>query len=227
MAVTEVRTVKSFCRICTAICGILVDVADEQIVRVRADRDHPLSHGYTCPKGRALAKLHHHPDRFERPMMRINGEWQSTSWEACLDDIGVRLRAVINESGPEAIGVYFGSGLGMDASGYRMMEALFRAIETPAKFSPLTIDGTAKTLVSHLVGGFPGFTSHIDYENARLVMYIGVNPVVSHGHNIALTDPVSAIRSVRAHAEVWVLDPRVTETARLATHHVAPRPGTD
>ena len=72
-----------------------------------------------------------------------------------------------------------------------------RAIGTPAKFSPLTIDGTAKTLVSHLVGGFPGFTTHIDYERARLVLYIGVNPVVSHGHNIALSDPVTAIRAVR------------------------------
>ncbi len=123
--------------------------------------------------------------------------------------------------------MYFGSGLGMDAAGYRMMEALFRAIGTPAKFSPLTIDGTAKTLVSHLVGGFPGFTSHIDYERARLVMYIGVNPVVSHGHNIALSDPVTAIRAVREHADVWVLDPRSTETARLATRHLAPRPGTD
>ena len=28
-AATEVRTVKSFCRICTAICGILVDVAGD------------------------------------------------------------------------------------------------------------------------------------------------------------------------------------------------------
>jgi len=81
--------------------------------------------------------------------------------------------------------------------------------------------------VSHLVGGFPGFTTHVDYERARLVLYIGVNPVVSHGHNIALPDPVSAIRALREHAGVWVLDPRRTETARLATSHLAPRPGTD
>ena len=60
--------------------------------------------------------------------------------------------------------MFFGSGIGMDAAGYRMQEALFRAIGTPAKFSPLTIDGTAKTLVAHLVGGFPGFTSHVDYD---------------------------------------------------------------
>ncbi len=231
MAVTtteaETRTVRSFCRICTAICGILVEVDGEQVVRVRGDAEHPLSHGYTCAKGRALPGVHHHPDRIERPLLRVGEELQPVSWEECLDDLGDRLRAIIDEHGPESVGVYFGSGLGMDAAGYRMMEALFAAIGTPAKFSPLTIDGTAKTLVSHLVGGFPGFTSHIDYDRATLVLYIGVNPVVSHGHNIALPDPVVAIREVRAHAEVWVLDPRRTETARLASRHLAPRPGTD
>jgi anaerobic selenocysteine-containing dehydrogenase len=219
--------VRSFCRICTAICGILVEVDGDNVLRVRGDRDHPLSHGYTCPKGRALPQLHHHPDRIERPMMRKDGVLQPASWEECLDDLGERLKAIIDQDGPQAVAVYFGSGLGMDAAGYRMMQALHRAIGTPAKFSPLTIDGTAKSLVSHLVGGFTGFTTHIDYERAKLVMYVGVNPVVSHGHNIALSDPVSAIRNIRKHAEVWVLDPRLTETARLATRHLAPRPGTD
>jgi len=227
MAEADVRTVHSFCRICTAVCGILVDVEGDTVVRVRGDKDHPMSHGYTCPKGRALPAIHHHPDRIERPMMRVDGELRPTTWEACLDDLGERVRAIIDRHGPESVGVYFGSGLGMDAAGYKMVEALHGAIGTPAKFSPLTIDGTAKTLVSHLVGGFPGFTSHIDYERANMVLYIGVNPVVSHGHNIALSDPVSAIRAVRSHAEVWVLDPRATETARLANRHLAPRPGTD
>ena len=225
--VTEVRSVRSFCRICTAICGIVVDVAGDRVVRVRGDKEHPLSHGYTCPKGRALPEMHHHPDRIERPMRRVDGQLRAATWEVCLDDLGDRLGTIVDRHGPEAIGVYFGSGLGMDAAGYRMMEALFSAIGSPAKFSPLTIDGTAKALVSHLVGGFPGFTTHVDYERAHLVLYIGVNPVVSHGHNIALSDPVSAIRAARAHAEVWVIDPRLTETARLATTHLAPRPGTD
>jgi len=227
MSEPEAKSIRSFCRICTAICGVVVDVVGDEVVRVRGDKDHPLSKGYTCPKGRALPQIHHHPDRIERPMMRVDGQLQPTTWGDCLDDIGDRLRTIIDRYGPEAIGVYFGSGLGMDGAGYRMVEALFNAIGTPAKFSPLTIDGTAKTLVSHLVGGFPGFTSHIDYDRAKFVMYVGVNPVVSHGHNIALSDPVTSIRTVRTHAEVWVLDPRLTETARLATAHLAPRPGTD
>lgn len=228
-ATTQVHTVRSFCRICTAICGLLVDVdqASGEVLKVRGDPEHPMSHGYTCGKGRGLPQMHHHPDRLEVPLLQVDGVLRPTSWDVALDDLGTRLRTIIDEHGPSAIGVYFGSGLGMDAAGYRMMEALFGAIGTPAKFSPLTIDGTAKTLVSHLVGGFPGFTSHIDYERAKLVMYVGVNPVVSHGHNIALPDPVSAIRELCMRADVWVIDPRTTETARLATHHLAPRPGTD
>ena len=58
MADTGVRTVRSFCRVCQSVCGILVDVHDdpagERVLRVRGDRDHPVSAGYTCPKGRAL-----------------------------------------------------------------------------------------------------------------------------------------------------------------------------
>lgn len=223
----EVRTVRSFCRVCTAVCGILVDVSGDEVVRVRGDKDHPFSHGYTCPKGRALPQMHHHPERLERPLIRIGDRLQPTSWDACLDDLGSRLRAIIDDHGPQAVGVFFGSGVGMDAAGYRMSEAIYAAIGTPARFSPLTIDGTAKVLVTDLVGGSPGLNPHVDYEHAKLVVYVGVNPVVSHGHTSALPDPVSAIRDLRTRADVWVVDPRRTETARLATQHLAPRPGTD
>jgi len=41
----------------------------------------------------------------------------------------------------------------MDSAGYRMAEALHKAIGTPARFSPLTIDGTAKTATAALVAG--------------------------------------------------------------------------
>src|SRR5262245_42484408 len=127
------RTVRSFCRICTTLCGILVDVSGEEVRRVRGDRDHPFSHGYTCPKGRSLPRMHHHPDRLERPLIRVGDRLAATSWERCLDDLAERLRAVIDRHGPRAIGVFFGSGIGMDASGYRMAEALYAAIGRPPR----------------------------------------------------------------------------------------------
>jgi len=224
---TGTRTVRSFCRICTAVCGIVVDVVDDEVVRVRGDPEHPFSRGYTCPKGRALPGMHHHPDRIERPHIRVGGRLQPTTWEECLDDLGAKLREIIDESGPAAVAIFFGSGVGMDAAGYRMAEALHAAIGTPVRLSPLTIDGTAKVLVAHQMGGFPGLNPHVDRERARLVLYVGVNPVVSHGHTSAQPDPVTALRELRAHADVWVIDPRRNETAQLAGHHLAPRPGTD
>ena len=39
--------------------------------------------------------------------------------------------------------------------------------------------------------------------------------------------PAARSAYLAKHAEVWVVDPRYTETARLASHHLAPRPGTD
>jgi anaerobic selenocysteine-containing dehydrogenase len=225
----ELRTVRSFCRVCTSVCGILVDVEGDRVVRVRGDEAHPLSHGYTCAKGRALPQLHHHPDRIEGPMLRdaAGSALQPASWEQCLDDAGTKIKAIIDEHGPSAVGVFFGSGVGMDAAGYRMAQALHAAIGTPAKFSPLTIDGTAKVLVSDLVGGSAALSPRPDFERARLVIYVGSNPIVSHGHTVAMPDPVSALRALKAHAEVWVVDPRRSETARLADGHLAPRPGSD
>ena len=227
MAECEVRTERSYCRICTAMCGIVVEVEGERVVRVRGDSAHPVTHGYMCPKGRALPKMHHHPRRLERPLVRTGGSFQPVSWENCLGDLSTRLRAIIAEHGPAAVGIFFGSGVGMDAAGYRMAQALQAAIGTPARFSPLTIDGTAKTLVASVVGGFPGFSPRPDYDNVNLVIYIGINPMVSHGHTIAMPNPAVTIRTTARRGEVWVIDPLDTETSGFASRHLAPRPGTD
>jgi anaerobic selenocysteine-containing dehydrogenase len=209
------------------VCGILVDIDGDRVVAVHGDGGHPFSHGYTCSKGRALPQLHHHPDRLERPQMRMDGTLQNTTWEACLDDLGTKLRDTINTHGPESVGINFGTGVGMDAVGYRIAQSLHAAIGTPAKFSPLTIDGTAKVLMAELMGGSSALTGRPDYDNATFAMFIGSNPVVSHGHTVGLPNPRGAIRHLAKHAEVWVVDPRYTETARLASHHLTPRPGTD
>jgi anaerobic selenocysteine-containing dehydrogenase len=218
------QTVRSFCRVCTSVCGILVDVEGDEVIRVRGDQDHPFSHGYTCAKGRALPLLHHHPDRLERPRMRVDGRLRDTTWDACLDDLGTRLKDIIDRHGPDSVGFYFST---MESAGFRMAEALHAAIGTRAKFSPLTIDGTAKPLISDLVGGFMGLSGRTDLDNADFLMLVGVNPVVSHGHAISMPNPTGTVRDIARRGQVWVIDPRHTETARLATGHLAPRPSTD
>ena len=233
MAEPSKRTVRSFCRVCTSVCGILVDVetgADgvDVVTHVRGDREHPRTQGYTCPKGRALPQMHHHPDRLEGPAMRSDaGPLAPTTWEACLDDIAGKLRTIIDEHGPDSVGIFFGSGVGQDAAGYRMAQGLQMAIGTAAKFSPLTIDGSAKVLIADLMGGSAALSGRPDYDHADMVILIGTNPVVSHGHTVAMANPKGYLKGFVGRAELWVIDPRQTETARMAHGHLAARPDTD
>jgi anaerobic selenocysteine-containing dehydrogenase len=227
MAGAQVRTERSVCRVCASLCGILVDMEGERVVKVRGDRDHPLSHGYTCPKGRALPQMHHHPQRIERPLVRVDGELKPTTWEHALDDLAAKLRTVIDRHGPSSVGVYYGSGLGMDGAGFRMGQALVNAIGTRALFSPLTIDHAAKVLSQTLMMGTPLLYPRLDYDHVDLLVYVGSNPMISHGHPVAIPNPARMIRAVAARGELWVLDPHRTETAGFATRHMAPRPGSD
>jgi anaerobic selenocysteine-containing dehydrogenase len=226
--VTNPATVskRSYCRICTNQCGVIIDVEENQVVKIRGDANH-LSQGYMCPKGRALGRSHHHPDAITQPLMRKDGELVPVSWDECLDDLAARLRKVVAAHGPNSVGIYFGSGLGMDAAGFRMADTFYKSLGAPPKFSPLTIDGTAKVLVSCLVGGFPGLSPKTDNENVEMLLYVGVNPMVSHGHNTGLFNPAASIRAAAKRGEVWTIDPLFTETAKFSTRHIAPYPGKD
>lgn len=67
-----------------------------------------------------------------------------------------------------------------------------------------------------------------DLEHADLLLAIGVNTVVSHGHGVMVPNPLRQLRAVRARGgRVVVIDPRRSESARDADLHLAPRPGGD
>lgn len=218
---------RSICRICTNQCGVILDVEGDQIIKVKGDPSHPLSKGYTCPKGRALGAAHQHPGAIKQPLLRRGGSLVPVDWNECLDDLASRLRQVIDTHGPNAVGFYFGSGLGMDASGYRMGDTFYKSLGAPPRFSPLTIDGTAKVLASSLIGGFPGLNPKTDNDNVDMLLYVGVNPMVSHGHNTGMFNPAVHIRAAAKRGAVWTIDPLFTETARYSTRHIAPYPGKD
>ena len=227
MSSQPVVSKRSYCKICTNQCGVVIDVAGDEIVKVKGDFKHPLSKGYTCPKGRALGQSHRNPGAITRPLIRKNGQLVPSTWSECLDDLAARLRKVVDTYGPNAVGIYFGSGLGMDASGYRMADTFYKSLGNPPKFSPLTIDGTAKVLASCMVGGFPGLSPKTDNDNVDMLLYVGVNPMVSHGHNTGMFNPGAPIRAAAKRGEVWTIDPLLTETAKYSTRHIAPHPGKD
>ncbi|HEY3239353.1 MAG TPA: hypothetical protein VGL92_07315, partial [Acidimicrobiia bacterium] len=45
MPADAVRRVHTFCRVCNAMCGIVVEVEGDTVLRVTGDPDHPVSAG--------------------------------------------------------------------------------------------------------------------------------------------------------------------------------------
>ena len=218
---------RSFCRLCTALCGVVVTTVGDEVVRVTGDREHPLSAGYSCPKGRSLGALHHGADRLDRPAQRVGGELVPSTWSEVLDDIGARLADIVASDGPDSVGAFFGSGAAFDGSS-KVARKLLHGLGSTSVYSAATVDAPCRPYVAELVTGNPGLYGRaVDFDAATLVLLVGLNPLVSHGHNSAFPNPRARLRAVLDRGELWVADPRRTETAAMATRHLAPRPGTD
>ncbi|GAA1844400.1 molybdopterin-dependent oxidoreductase [Pseudonocardia ailaonensis] len=224
MGTAEVRT---FCRLCTAGCGVLVSVEADTVMKVRGDKAHPISQGYTCVKGRSLGVAHHDPTRLNEPMIRRNGRLVEVGWTEWLDDLSGRLSSIIAGYGPSAVGGFYSGGSYFDASGHRIGQAFLSALGTNSVYSSYTLDSPNKPLVADLVGGSVRLFPVPDLEGTEFMLIVATNPVISHGHGIGMSNPLGRLRQIRSRGQVWVLDPRRTETARAATRHLSARPGTD
>ena len=214
----------SFCRICAAACGIVVTTRGDRVLEVRGDPDHPISRGYTCPKGRAIPSFHHRPDRLDAPRLR----GADATWADTLDDLAAALVGVRDAHGPDAVGGYLATGLAYDLNGWMTAERFLGLVRTKQRYTPATIDNAAILRAAELVTGQMQLSTVWDPDDSRLLVVFGSNPVVSHGYGTALSDPITRIRDFRrAGGALWVCDPIRTETAALADGHLAIRPGTD
>jgi anaerobic selenocysteine-containing dehydrogenase len=225
MAVPELTTKRFVCRSCVASCGLLAHIEDGRVLTVSGDPTDPVSAGYTCAKGRSIPENHYSPQRLSQPIMR----GQPTDWTTCLNDIATTIRQIIAEGGPNRVAHYCGMGLFVDSLGWWTLERLFAELGSQQRYTTYTVDMATVLRACELVIGFP-LLPHWTPEDpgTTLTVLIGTNPRVSHGHSVMLSNPTQRLRSFRRRGgELWVIDPRLTETARLADRHIAPRPDTD
>lgn len=215
------------CTLCEAHCGILVTVEDSRVTRIEGNPDDVLSKGYICPKATAMGGLHHDPDRLRTPMRRVGDTFQPVGWDEAFREIGERLRAVRSAHGPSAIGMYIGNPAAHSSS--VMYGALLRAVLlTRNFFSASSIDQFPQEFVAWRMFGSNVLMPITDIDRTDRLVVLGANPAVSNGSITTMPGAKSRIKDVRARGgTVVVIDPRRTETARLADEHVAVRPGGD
>ena len=97
------------CNLCEAICGLELTLTDGAVTGIRGNPADPLSRGYICPKGVALADVYDDPDRLRRPLVRRGDDWSEVGWDEALDLVADRLADTIGTHGPDAVGVYLGN----------------------------------------------------------------------------------------------------------------------
>src|SRR5690606_34159024 len=203
-------------------CNLDVKVTDNDIKSILAPYDAEVNGGHTCLKGRYAFKFYNHPDRLRYPLIKKNGEFVEASWEEAYDLIYEKLSGIKAQYGPDAI-AGISSARCTNEENYLMQKFIRTIIGTN------NIDCCARVCHSPTAVGMQrtfgtgAATNSIeDLKYADCIMVIGANP--TDGHRVtgaklkqfAMTEKVSI-----------VIDPRRTELARYATHHLQLKPGTN
>lgn len=221
------------CHLCEAICGLVIETEGDRVVSIRGDDDDPLSRGHICPKAVALRDIHEDPDRLRRPLKRVVDDegktaWQEISWEEALDATARRLVEISARHGVNAIGIYMGNPT---VHNYGMMThqgSLFRHFRTDNRFSATSVDQLPHHLASLWLFGHKLLFPIPDIDRTDYFLMLGANPLASNGSLWTVPDVKKRIKALTARGgKLVVIDPRRTETARLASEHHFISPGTD
>lgn len=225
-----VRQARSFCRICPGGCGVIVDIDDQRqlVLSVRPDRDDQHSGGYICAKGVMLPEAHNDASRLTHPLKRMpDGTFQPIPLEQALDEIAEKLRVLMDRYGPNSVATFRGSQNYFNILANRMVPDWLRAIGSRSAYSTVTIDQSSKTVTAGRLGYWEA--GQQAFENSDVIMIVGGNPLVSLCvFGTPMANPVKGFRQARRRGmKLIIIDPRRTETARIADIFLQPRPGED
>jgi anaerobic selenocysteine-containing dehydrogenase len=220
------------CNLCEAICGLELTIEGREVVGVRGNPADPLSRGHVCPKGVAIADVYADPDRLRRPVRRVgegaDARWEEIGWDEAYDLVADNLARVINEHGDDALGVYLGNPNAHSLGSMTHGTAMFKSFRTKNRYSATSVDQLPHQLVAHLMFGHQLFLPIPDIDRTSWFLVVGGNPMASNGSLMTVPDFPQRVRELKARGgRMVVLDPRRTETAKVADEHHFVRPGTD
>jgi anaerobic selenocysteine-containing dehydrogenase len=226
------------CNLCEAICGLELTLTDGRVTSIRGNPADPLSRGYICPKGVALADVYDDPDRLRRPIVRrvatgsaaktSETEWEEVGWDEALDLVADRLAATIDEHGPDAVGVYLGNPNAHALASATHALPFVKSLRTRNRFSATTVDQAPHQLVSWQLFGHQLLIPIPDLDRTSYLLVLGANPMASNGSLMTAPDFPRRARAIQERGgRIVVLDPRRTETAKVADEHHFVRPGSD
>ncbi|MFI0817108.1 molybdopterin-dependent oxidoreductase [Streptomyces sp. NPDC021098] len=226
---TGSAAVRTVCSYCGVGCGIVLDVGRDAegrrtVLKASGDKAHPANAGRLCTKGATSAEMLAADGRLETALSRDDrgAEPAAASVDAAITATARRLRAILDEHGPDALAFY--------VSGQMTLEAQYLANKLAKGFVGTNqIESNSRLCMASAGSGYklslgadgpPG--SYEDFERADAFLVIGSNMADCH--------PILYLRlmdRVKAGAKLIVVDPRRTATAAKADLFLQIKPGTD
>jgi anaerobic selenocysteine-containing dehydrogenase len=213
------------CILCSINCGLEIQLDGRRFARIRGDKAHPGSQGYLCEKPSRLDYYQNARDRLTTPLRRRpDGGFEPIDWDTAIAEVAERLMRVRDTHGGDKIFYYGGGGQGNHLGG-AYARATRAALGSVYASNALAQEKTGEFWVDGQLFGRPRCHTTGDFASAEVAVFIGKNPWHSHGFPRAR----AVLREIAKDPDraLIVIDPRTTETAELADHHLRVRPGGD
>ena len=225
----SVRTVRSNCHYCGYLCGFWATVEEtaqgDRLVDLTPDPtrypyDERITNG--CLRWQMNLEQIDAPERVNYPLRRVggrgSGQWERISWGEALDEIAARLKSLSEEHGPQTLA----SAIGGPHASYWPLHRFLNLFGSPNNMGIGQICWNIRIWMDALTYGWP-IEVNIDPAITGAVFLWGTNPAQSDNLLFWRT----LLTMDKQQTPLVVIDPRTTKTARIATLHLAPRPGTD
>ncbi len=208
---------------CPDTCGMLVTVEDGVATKIQGDPSMPFTQGTLCTKVAYYLERTYSPDRLLHPLRRVgpkgSGRFERISWDAALDEIAARLKPLAAEDPQCILPLSYAGTMGMVQ--YSSMDRRFFHRLGASILDRTLCSSAGKAGIKATLGGSVGMDPE-RFDEARLILLWGANPVVS---NLHLWSRVQEAK--RRGAKVVAIDPYKSLSAEKCTQHVALLPGTD
>jgi len=210
-------TAKSICGFCSTGCSLTIHSDENGATNLTPTPGYPVNLGMACPKGWEALTVLDTPNRAKTPL--LNG--QEISWTDAANEFCDRIKGIQEKHGKRSVAFISTGQIPFE-------EMAFLGSFFKSGMGALDCDGNTRQCMATSVVAYkqsfgfdaPPYT-YKDFEESEHLVFIGANPCIAH--------PIMWQRVLRnkKNPRITVIDPRRTETAQCATHHLAARPKSD
>ena len=194
------------------------------MVKVRPDKANLRSRGYACHKGLKVIYHQYPKGRLTEPLKRVGEHFEPITWDQAVEEIAEKTKSLLDKHGPRSL-AYMGTGAQGGHFEVSFGLTLLRALGSQYYYSSAGQEFSGIFWVQGRMFGKQYIISVADEDNTEMLVAWGWNGMESH--QMPRAPKVLKSFSKDPDKLLVVIDPRKSETAAIADHHIAVRPGSD